>query len=84
MWTFAERQVNVMPRIKSSTSARPKQPEATYPQPLAYTIDGAVKASGLGRSSIYKLMAEGKLLSVRVAGRRLILVDALRNLLRGE
>jgi hypothetical protein len=52
-------------------------------QPLAYTINDATKVSGLGRSSIYKLIGEGKLRSVLVAGRRLILADALRDLLRG-
>ncbi|WKL56111.1 hypothetical protein Q1W73_10400 [Asticcacaulis sp. ZE23SCel15] len=39
---------------------------------LAYRIDEAVKASGLGRSFLYEKMAEGKLRSVKVGGRRLI------------
>jgi hypothetical protein len=48
---------------------------------LAYRINDAVKLSGLSRSSIYKLIGEGKLRSVLVAGRRLIPADALRSLL---
>jgi hypothetical protein len=52
-------------------------------QPLAYRVNDAIKVSGLSRSSIYKLIGEGKLRSVLVAGRRLIPADALRDLLRG-
>jgi excisionase family DNA binding protein len=48
---------------------------------LAYRVNDAVKISGLSRSSIYKLIAEGELRSVLVAGRRLIPADALRKLL---
>jgi excisionase family DNA binding protein len=48
---------------------------------LAYRVNDAVKISGLSRSSIYKLIAEGELRSVVVAGRRLIPADALRDLL---
>jgi excisionase family DNA binding protein len=94
MWMSASIQVDPMPRTKISTHAllagsqhqldRPKSPDAPLPLPLAYRIDDAVKVSGLGRSTIYKLLTSGRLRSVRVAGRRLIPVDALRELLRGE
>jgi excisionase family DNA binding protein len=50
---------------------------------LAYRINDAVQISGLSRSTIYKLIAENRLRSVMVAGRRLILADALRELLQG-
>jgi excisionase family DNA binding protein len=52
-------------------------------EPLAYRVNDAIKVSGLGRSSIYKLISDGKLRSVLVAGRRLIPADALGELLRG-
>lgn len=42
-------------------------------QKLAYRIDEAVKASGLGRSFLYERMAAGELKSIKVGGRRLIL-----------
>jgi excisionase family DNA binding protein len=58
--------------------------EQAYPPPLAYRIDDAVKASGLSRSTLYDLISEGRLRSVKVAGRRLIPADALLALLRGE
>jgi hypothetical protein len=48
---------------------------------LAYRVNDAIKVSGLSRTSIYKLIGEGKLRSVLVAGRRLIPADALRSLL---
>jgi Helix-turn-helix domain len=50
---------------------------------LAYRVNDAIKVSGLSRTSIYRLIGEGKLRSVLVAGRRLIPADALRDLLRG-
>lgn len=46
-------------------------------QKLAYRIDEAVKASGLGRSFLYERMASGELPSVKVGGRRLILHQEL-------
>ncbi len=48
---------------------------------LAYTIAEATAASGLGRSTLYELMAVGKLAYVKVGSRRLIPVDALRAML---
>jgi excisionase family DNA binding protein len=50
---------------------------------LAYRVNDAIEVAGLSRSSLYKLISEGKLRSVLVAGRRLIPADALRDLLRG-
>jgi excisionase family DNA binding protein len=49
---------------------------------LALRVNDAVAASGLSRSSLYKLMSEGKLTAVKVAGRRLILVEELHRLLK--
>ncbi len=39
---------------------------------LAYTIEGAVSASGLGRSTIYDLVSRG-LLDARKAGKRTLI-----------
>jgi excisionase family DNA binding protein len=50
---------------------------------IAYTINDAAKVLGIGRSSIYELIGEGKLRSTLVGGRRLVPADALRELLRG-
>jgi excisionase family DNA binding protein len=46
--------------------------QAAYSVKLAYRIDEAVKASGLGRSFLYEQIAGGPLKSFKVGGRRLI------------
>lgn len=51
---------------------------------LAYRIDEAVKASGLGRSFLYERMADGSLKSVKIGGRRLILREDLMAFLKCE
>lgn len=50
----------------------------------AYGVREFCSAFGLSRSTVYNLMAEGRLKTVRVAGRRLIPADAAEALLRGE
>jgi len=40
---------------------------------LAYGVDEAVTATGLGRTFLYERMATGELKSIKVGGRRLIL-----------
>jgi excisionase family DNA binding protein len=47
----------------------------------AYRVDDAAKAYGLSRTTLYKLLAEGRLKSVLVGRRRLILRDSLDALL---
>lgn len=48
---------------------------------IAYRIDEAVKASGLGRTFLYEQISNGALKSVKVGGRRLIMRDDLLNFL---
>ena len=48
----------------------------------ALRINDAAAAYGIGRSLIYKLMSEGKLATVKIAGRRLVLRDNMEALLR--
>lgn len=59
-------------------------PAQNEPQKLAYRIDEAVKASGLGRSFLYERMADGSLKSVKIGGRRLIMRDDLLRFLSGD
>lgn len=47
---------------------------------LAYSVKDACALTGLSRSKIYALMASGELGSIRVGGRRLIPMDAIRRL----
>ena len=48
---------------------------------LALRVNEAAVAAGISRSSIYKLMGEGKLRTTKVGGRRLILRADLEALL---
>lgn len=52
--------------------------------PRAYSVKDFCKAFGLSRSTVYNLMADGRLRTVKVAGRRLIPADAGEALLSGE
>jgi excisionase family DNA binding protein len=51
------------------------------PKPIAVTIPTARRISGLGNSTIWKLISEGRLDTVSVGRRRLILYDSLEKLL---
>ncbi len=48
---------------------------------ISVGIDNAAKLTGLSRSRIYELMGEGKVRSVHIGRRRLVLVSSLRELL---
>ena len=51
------------------------------PAPLAYRIPDACAVLGLGKTSIYELMKEGKLKAIKVAGRTLIDAESARALI---
>ena len=53
------------------------------PAPLAYRIPDACAVLGLGRTSVYELVAEGKLRAIKVAGRTLIDAESARALIVG-
>jgi excisionase family DNA binding protein len=50
-------------------------------QPLTITIATARQITGLGNTTIWKLIGEKKLQTVRVGRRRLVVYDSLRALL---
>ena len=50
----------------------------------AYRIKEAAKLYGLSRSTLYKMMAEGNLRTVKIGGRRLVPSDTLEALLRED
>jgi len=52
-----------------------------YIGPLGYTIADAVSVTGVGRTSIYKAIAEGQLRAVKNGRRTLILADDLKRFL---
>jgi excisionase family DNA binding protein len=71
------------PRPANQTGTRPRQVTrySQHHQPIAVTINEASRISGLGRSKIYQLIADGRLDSVVVDRRRLIRMYSLRLLL---
>ena len=48
---------------------------------LSVGFENAAKLTGLSRSRLYELLAEGRIRSVHIGRRRLILVSSLRELL---
>ena len=67
--------------IKTDNKAK-KRAALAY-EVLAYRIDDAVVITGLSRSTLYALIADGKLATVKVGGRRLVLKAGIEELLRG-
>jgi excisionase family DNA binding protein len=51
----------------------PFLPYRPGPEKLAFTIAEACAAIGIGKTSLYELINEGKLKAIKAAGRRLIL-----------
>ena len=50
-------------------------------EPRAYRVNDFIKAFGIGRTSVYRLIKDGKLPSVMIGGRRLIPADAAEALI---
>ena len=50
-------------------------------EPITVTISEAVRASGLGRTKLYELIGAGRVDSVRVGTRRLVVFESLKNFL---
>ena len=49
-----------------------KNPTVNYFSPKSYTVKGFLNNVPIGRTSLYKLIKEGKLKSVLISGRRII------------
>jgi excisionase family DNA binding protein len=50
---------------------------------LGYSIREACEATSLGKTTVYNHIAAGRLRTVRVGGRTIVLADSLRALLEG-
>jgi hypothetical protein len=59
----------------------PGTPDASGTTPLAVTLATGRKISGLGYTTLWKLIGNGTLATVRVGRRRLIVYESLRRLL---
>lgn len=58
--------------------------EKLDPSKLAYSIKEACKASSLGRTTLYALIAAKRLRAVRVGGRTVIPAESLLKLIDGQ
>jgi excisionase family DNA binding protein len=57
----------------------PKQ--TNTPEPIAYSVEDAARAIGLGRTKLFELIRTGQITAVKVGGRTLVPVDGLRRFL---
>ncbi|BCA59301.1 helix-turn-helix domain-containing protein [Sphingomonas sp. HMP6] len=53
-------------------------------EPLAVSINDTAKALSLGRTSIYALIAEGKLEAFKLGRRTLVKAESIRRLIDGQ
>jgi excisionase family DNA binding protein len=53
-------------------------------RPLSVPVNVACNLTGLGRTTIYRLLGEGALESVAVGRRRLVLVASIDRLISGQ
>jgi excisionase family DNA binding protein len=66
-----------------SSTFEPKRKSRREPlKPVSVTINDACKITGLGRTKVYELIAQGTLESVAIGRRRLVLYAAIEALLR--
>lgn len=45
---------------------------------IGYSVDEAVEASGIGRTTLYELIGSGAIESIKVGRRRIIPADSIR------
>lgn len=53
------------------------------PERLAYSLDEFLEAVPIGRTTMFRLISEGKLRTVTIGRRRFVPVDAADDLVRG-
>jgi excisionase family DNA binding protein len=53
------------------------------PKPVSATVDDTCRITGLGRTKIYELIAEGRLKTVAIGRRRLVLYSSIEDLIHG-
>lgn len=51
---------------------------------LAYSINETARALSLGRTSIYAMIADGRLVAFKLGRRTLIKADSIRQLIEGQ
>jgi excisionase family DNA binding protein len=65
----------------SRTRTRQRRNRPPHPNALAYSVDEAAHVIGVSRRTLYELIAEGRLASTKIRGRRVIPRVGLERLL---
>ena len=71
-----------MQEFDGVSEARRKPRRLPPPKPLAMTIDDASRITGLGKTMLYLLISQGKLRTVAIGRRRLVLYASIEELLQ--
>jgi excisionase family DNA binding protein len=66
---------------KSRELARMTTDERTRLEPLTVTVQEARRLTGLGNTTIYKLIGQGKLRTTKIGARTLVIYPSLKSLL---
>lgn len=67
------------------SEAQPARQFRTQPvEPISYTVNAAVRATGLGRSTIFAMLADGRLERVKVGRKTLIPRASLEAIVSGK
>jgi excisionase family DNA binding protein len=53
-------------------------------EPLAFSINDAARALSLGRTSIYAMIADGRLEAFKLGRRRLVKAESIRRLIASQ
>lgn len=53
-------------------------------KPISTTVDDTCRITGLGRTKVYELIAEGKLQTTTIGRRRLVLFASIEALVQGR
>lgn len=51
------------------------------PDPISVTVRTACRLMGLGHTTVWKLISEGRLRTIRIGKRRLVLFDSIEQLI---
>jgi excisionase family DNA binding protein len=72
-----------LPRATSESERKHRSPREA-PKPIAIPINETCRRGGFGRTMCYELIREGKLKTVALGRRRLVIFESLEALLRPD
>jgi helix-turn-helix protein len=67
---------------ETASQLRRKPRRLAPPKPLAYTVNDVCRITGLGVTMLYLLMSQGRLRTVTIGRRRLVLAESIEELLQ--